>query len=304
MYFFKRLITLPVLLLIVGTLAFLLVRMAPGGPFDGQRDLGTEEAEVEIRRQYNLDQPIHLQYSQFLKNLLKGDLGLSLKYRHHTVNEIIGQGLPISMALGCLAFLVALGLGIPLGALASIRQGQWSDYLISAWALSCLCIPSFVIGPLLVLTFAIELKWAPVALWGSPIHAILPVLTLGLFFAGRIVRLMKEGTATALTNPYVRTAKAKGLRPSQVFYRHILPTAVLPVVSYSGPLLAELLTGSFVVENLFRIPGIGVFMVNGSINRDYTLIVGLVVLYAAVLILLNLIVDALYAWIDPRVRYD
>jgi oligopeptide transport system permease protein len=206
--------------------------------------------------------------------------------------------------LGVLAFGLALGAGIPLGFFSSVRKGHWSDYGGSLVAVLAVCVPAFVVGPILLMVAAIRLGWFPVALWESAAHAVLPTATLGVFFAGRIARLMREGMLQILPSEFVTTARAKGLAEWQVLWRHAFPLAVLPVVSYSGPLLADLLTGSFVVENLFQIPGIGVFLVNSALNRDYPMVVGLVIVYAALLLVLNLAVDLAYLFLDPRVRYE
>lgn len=304
MYFLRRLLLLPILLLVISLLAFVLVRLAPGGPFDRERVSSSPDIERNLKAKYHLDEPVIEQYLRYLGGILKGDFGPSLKYRNHTVNDIIAQGLPISLALGFLAFGVALGLGIPLGFYAAVHKGEWSDHGVTLLSMIFICIPAFVIGPILIMVFAIWLGWLPVALWESWQHVILPVATLGLFFSGRIARLMREGMEEVLQSPFIRTARAKGLGETTVLLRHAFPLGVLPVASYSGPLLAELLTGSFVVENLFQIPGIGVFLVNSSLSRDYTMVVGLVVLYAGLLVVLNLIVDAVYLILDPRVRYE
>jgi oligopeptide transport system permease protein len=194
--------------------------------------------------------------------------------------------------------------GIPLGVYTAVYKGAWPDYVGSFVALLVICVPGLVIGPILVMIFAIKLQWFPVALWGTPWHAVLPILTLGLYFSGRVARLMREGMLTTLHAEFITTARSKGLSETGIILKHAFRIAVLPVLSYSGPLLADLLTGSFVVENLFQIPGIGVFMVNSSLNRDYTMVVGLVLLYAALLLALNLAVDFAYAALDPRVRYE
>ena len=304
MYFVKRILSLPLLLLVVSFLAFLLVRAMPGGPFDTERRPASPEIERNLRAKYQLDQPFLVQYGHYLENLLRGDFGSSLKYRNHSVTDIIVQGLPVSLTLGFAAFCFSICVGIPLGFYSAIHRGAWQDHLGSLAALVVICIPGLVIGPVLVMFFAIKWRWFPVALWGSPWHAILPTLTLGLFFAGRVARLMREGMLATLHAEFITTARAKGLGETAVFLKHAFRIAVLPVLSYSGPLLADLLTGSFVVENLFQIPGIGVSMVNSSLNRDYTLVVGLVVLYAGLLLVLNLAVDFAYAALDPRVRYD
>jgi len=291
------------LLLVISFGAFALIRLAPGGPFDRERQV-PPEVERQLNAKYHLDQPLWRQYLLYLGGLVRGDLGPSMRYRNHTVNDIIAAGLPVSLTLGALAFAFALGAGIPLGFYTAIRKGRCTDQFGSLLAIMALCVPTFVAGPLLVMIFGVKLRWFPVALWDSPWHTVLPVLTLGIYFAGRVARLMREGMLNTLNAGFITTARAKGLSEGAVFWRHGFRLGVLPVVSYSGPLLADLLTGSFVVENLFQIPGIGVFLVNSSLNRDYTMVVGLVLLYAALLLVLNLIVDLLYAVLDPRVRYE
>ena len=304
MYFAKRILFLIPLLLVISFLAFALVRAVPGGPFDRERKPASPEIERNLRAQYHLDEPFWQQYSRYLAALLHGDFGPSLKYRNHSVNDIIGQGLPVSLTLGAAAFCFALGTGIPLGFFTAARRGRWQDYAGSLAALLVICVPGLVIGPILIMFFAIKLRWFPVALWGSPWHAILPTLTLGLYFSGRIARLMREGMLATLQSDFITAARAKGLGEIAVFVKHAFPIAVLPVLSYSGPMLADLLTGSFIVENLFQIPGIGVFMVNSSLDRDYTMVVGLVLLYAVLLLALNLAVDFAYGALDPRVKYE
>ncbi|MFN7137718.1 MAG: ABC transporter permease [Limisphaerales bacterium] len=304
MYFIKRILGMIPLLLIISFLAFSLIRLAPGGPFDRERTPASPEIERNLKAKYHLDKPIWHQYLIYLGDLAKGDLGPSLKYRNHSVNDIIKQGLPVSLMLGGFAFCFAIGVGIPLGFYTAVRRGQWGDYIGSFFALLAFCIPAFVVGPLLIMFFSIKWQIFPVALWESPLHFILPTVALGLYFSGRIARLMREGMSNTLHSEFITTARAKGLSESAILWKHAFRIAVLPVVSYSGPLLADLLTGSFVVENIFRIPGIGVFMVNSTLNRDYTMVVGLVLLYAVLLLVLNLIVDFSYSLLDRRVRYE
>ena len=304
MYFLKRLLLAPPLLLSISLLAFVLVRAAPGGPFDRERRPASPEIERRLQARYHLNEPVWKQYLRFLGDLAHGDFGLSLKYRSHAVNDIILQALPVSACLGALAFGFAVGVGLPLGYFTAVRRGRWEDYVGSLVAVLMVCIPSFVVAPLLVMYLGIKWRLFPVALWGSPMQAILPVLALGLYFAGRVARLMREGMLDILPAEFITTARAKGLSETALLLKHALPLAVLPVVSYSGPLLADILTGSFVIETLFQIPGLGTFFVNGALNRDYTLVVGLVMLYAALLILLNLLVDLAYVFLDPRVRYE
>ncbi|MCD6049958.1 MAG: Nickel-transporting ATPase [Verrucomicrobia bacterium] len=304
MYFLRRIAFLVPLLLIISFLAFMLVRVAPGGPFDKERAPASPEIEANIKKKYHLDKPLLTQYGIYLKNLLQGDFGPSLKYRNHSVNDIIAQGLPVSLTLGVLAFLLAQGFGIPLGFLTAVKKGGILDYGGSFIALLAICIPGFVIGPLLVLVFSIKLGWFPVGMWETPMHAVLPTLALGLYFGGKVARLMREGMLGTLNSEFITTARAKGLSETQVLVKHAFRIAVLPVVSYSGPLLADLLVGSFVVENIFRVPGIGVFLVNSSLNRDYTMVVGLVLLYAVLLLVLNLLVDLAYSMLDRRVKME
>lgn len=304
MYYLRRILFLIPLLILISFLAFALVRLAPGGPFDRERGPASPEIQRAVAAKYHLDEPLLRQYFRWLGQALQGDLGPSLKYRNHSVTDIIAQALPVSLSLGLAAFVFALGLGLTLGLVSALRRTSWIDHVGSLAALLCICIPALVTGPLLVMLFAVQRQWFPVALWESPAHVVLPTVTLGLYFAGRVARLMREGMTTVLQAPFITTARAKGLRESAVLGRHALRLAVLPVVSYSGPLLADLLTGSFVVENIFQIPGLGVFMVNSSLNRDYTMVVGLVLLYSVLLLVLNLLVDFLYALLDPRVRYD
>lgn len=299
----RRILLLVPLLWLIATVAFFLVRIAPGGPFDSERAAASPAAEAALRAKYRLDQPLWRQYVEFLADAVRGDLGLSLKYRHHSVADIIRQALPVSLVLGLLSFGVALGIGIPLGVYTAVHRGDPGDWLGSLLALVFICVPAFVLGPLFVLMFGVYWRWFPVALWASPWHAILPMATLGLFFAGRVARLMREGMTLTLQSEFIRTARAKGLTEYQLLTRHALRHALMPVISYCGPMLADLLTGSFVVESLFQIPGLGVFLVNSALGRDHTMVVGLVLLYAALLMGLNLAVDVLYRVLDPRVAH-
>jgi oligopeptide transport system permease protein len=303
MYFLRRVVSLVPLLLVISFLAFVLVRIAPGGPFDRERKPASPEIERQLQAKYHLDQPIWKQYLLFLGGLAKGDFGPSLKYRNHTVTDVIAQALPVSLLLGALAFGFAMGIGIPVGYYTAVKRGRWEDYSGSLFAILMVCVPGFVVAPVLIMLFAIQWRWLPVAMWTSPLHVILPVTALGLYFSGRIARLMREGMLNTMQSEFITAARSKGLSEHALLLKHAFRLAVLPVVSYSGPLLADLLTGSFVIETIFQIPGIGVFMVNGSLNRDYTMVVGLVVLYAALLVVLNLIVDFAYTLLDPRVKY-
>jgi len=304
MYFLKRILFMAPLLLLISFLAFILMRVVPGGPFDRERKPASPEIERNLRAKYHLDEPMISQYWRYLNGIAHGDFGPSLKYRNRSVMDIIAQGLPVSLSLGAMAFCFALGTGVPLGFYTAVHKGQWGDYLGSFLALLVICVPGLVIGPILIMLFAIHWRWFPVGLWGTPWHVVLPTLTLGLYFTGRVARLMHEGMLTTLHAEFITTARSKGLGEMAVLIKHAFRIGVLPVVSYSGPMLADLLTGSFIVENIFQIPGIGVFMVDSSLNRDYTMVVGLVLLYAVLLLMMNLLVDFAFSILDPRVRYD
>ena len=304
MYFLRRILFAIPLLLVISALAFALVHLAPGGPFDRERAPASPEIERQLQAKYHLDEPIWKQYLRYLGNLAHGDFGASLKYRNHTVNDIIVQGLPVSMLLGGLAFGFAMAVGLPVGFFTAARRGRWEDFIGSFLAILVVCVPAFVVAPLLILGFSIKWNLLPVALWESPWHMILPPVALGLYFAGKIARLFREGMLNAMQSEFVTAARAKGLAENALLFKHAVRIAILPVVSYSGPMLADLLTGSFIIENIFQIPGIGVFLINGSVNRDYTVVVGLSVLYAMLLIGMNLAVDFAYTLLDPRIKNE
>jgi oligopeptide transport system permease protein len=304
MYFLKRLLMLIPLLLVISFLAFMLVHATPGGPFDHERTPASPEIERLLRAKYHLDEPLWKQYLRYIGDLAHGDFGPSLKYRNHTVTDIIAQALPVSVCIGGLAFCFAMGLGLTLGYFTAVRRGRFDEYAGSLFAVLMVCIPGLVVAPLLIMFFAIKLRWLPVALWVSPWHAILPTLALGFYFAGRISRLFREGMLNTMQAEFITTARAKGLSENAVLLKHAARLGILPVVSYAGPLLADLLTGSFVIETIFQIPGIGPFFVNAMLNKDVTMVVGLTLLYATLLVVLNLLVDLAYVLLDRRVRYD
>jgi len=304
MYFLRRMLFAIPLLLVISALAFGLVHVAPGGPFDRERRPASPEIERNLKAKYHLDEPIWKQYGRYLDGLVHGDFGASLKYRNHSVSDIIVQGLPVSMLLGGLAFCLAAAVGVPLGFFTAARRGRWPDYAGSFLAVLAVCIPGFVLAPALILIFSVKLKWLPVALWETPWHMILPPIALGAYFAGQVARILREAMLTAAQSGFVTAARAKGLGETTLLFKHVLRIALLPVISYSGPMLADLLTGSFIIENIFQIPGLGVFLVNSSLNRDYTVVVGLSLLYALLLIGLNLAVDFAYTLLDPRVKYE
>jgi oligopeptide transport system permease protein len=304
MYFARRILFAIPLLLIISALAFWLLHLAPGGPFDRERKPASPEIERNLKAKYHLDEPVWKQYLRYLDGLAHGDFGVSLKYRNHTVSDIIAQGLPVSLTLGALAFCFALGVGLPLGFLTAARRGEWPDYFGSFMAILAICIPNFIVAPVLILVFAIKLHWFPVALWNGPWNMILPPIALGSLYVGKIARILREGMLGAMQSEFVTAARAKGLNETALLLKHVLRIALLPVVSYAGPMLADLLTGSFIIENIFQIPGIGVFFVNSTLNRDYTMILGLSLLYAILVIFLNLLVDLFYTLLDPRIKYE
>ena len=304
MYFLRRILFAIPLLLVVSMLCFTLMHIVPGGPFDSERKPASPEVDRNLNAKYHRDEPIWKQYGRYLGELVQGDFGVSMKYRDHTVNDIIAQGLPVSMVLGGLGLCCAMGIGIPLGFYSAARRGRWIGHTGAFLAIVMVCVPGFVIAPILILVFAMKLKWFPVALWVTPWHMVLPPMVLGAYFAGRIARILREGMLNAAQSEFVVAARAKGLSETAILLKHALRIALLPVVSYIGPMLADLLTGSFVVENIFQIPGIGVFLVNSVQNRDDTMVVGLTMLYAVLLIGLNLAVDFAYTLLDPRVRYE
>jgi oligopeptide transport system permease protein len=304
MYFLKRLAYMIPLLLVISAVSFWLVHLAPGGPFDKERAPASPQIKHNLEAKYHLDEPVWKQYLRYIGGLAHGDFGPSLKYRDHSVTDIVRQGLPVSMLLGWLAFGFAMGVGLPLGFITAVQRGRWQDHVGSFFALLAVCIPGFVVAPILVLVFTIKWHLLPVALWESPAHAVLPTIALGLYFAGKIARLFREGMLNTMQMEFVTAARAKGLGENMLLLRHAVRLAVLPVVSYTGPMLADLFTGSFVIENIFQIPGLGVFFINSSLNKDYTMTVGLALLYAALLIVLNLVVDFAYMLLDPRVKYE
>jgi oligopeptide transport system permease protein len=294
---------IPTLLLIVAA-AFFLMRAAPGGPFDEERAL-PPEIEANLQAAYGLDQPVMVQFARYLGGLLRGDLGPSFRMKDFSVAELIGRGLPVTLGIGAAALLLGIGLGIPLGLVAGLRQNGWADHAVMSVALVGIAVPSFVVAPVLALVFGLHLGWLPVAGWepGSAQHMVLPVVTLALPLVAYLARLTRGSLLEVLQAPFIRTARAKGLGPGLILRRHALKPTLLPVVSFLGPAAAALLTGSLVVEQVFGLPGVGRYFVQGAINRDYTLVMGMVVFYASLILLLNLAVDLVYGWLDPRIRH-
>lgn len=304
-YLLRRLLgVLPTLLVII-TISFFVIRLAPGGPFDDEQTL-PPEIKANLEAAYGLDRPLAEQYVRYLGGLVRGDFGPSFKFKDFSVAELIAQGLPVSLSLGLGAVLLALLVGIPLGAIAALRHNSPADYGIMAVAVVGIALPSFVTGPLFALFFGLHLRWLPVAGWeaGEWRYLVLPVITLSLPVIAYIARLTRGSLLEVLRSNFVRTARAKGLPESLVIWRHALRPALLPVVSYLGPATAFVITGSLVVETVFGLPGSGRYLVQGAINRDYSLVMGMIVVYGTLTLSLNLIADILYGWLDPRVRYD
>ncbi len=297
--------TIPTLLLLLA-LTFVLVRVAPGGPFDTERNL-PPEIEANLERAYHLHESLPRQFLRYLGNLLQGDFGPSFQYRDYTVGELIAAGFPVSLSLGASAMLLALLLGVFIGVIAALRQNSPADHGAMALAMTGISVPNFVMAPLLILVFGVYLGWLPAGgLGGSSLHLtnmILPVVTLALPQIAYIARLTRGSMIEVLHSDFIRTARAKGLPLRQLVLRHALKPALLPVVSYLGPATAGIITGSVVIEQIFGLPGLGRYFVQGALNRDYTLVMGVVVFFGVLIILFNLLVDLVYAVLDPRVRH-
>lgn len=302
-FLLRRLLTAIPTLLLIATLAFLLLHLTPGGPFDSGRVL-LPQIEHAIEARFHLDEPVWQQYLRYLGDLAHGDLGPSYVYRNTSVNEIIAQGLPVDLAIGGSALLIALLTGGTIGLWAALHPGTWREHLPMTLAVLGISLPTFVAGPLLILVFAMRLHWLPSGDWvaGSWRHLLLPSLALALPYTAYIARLSRASALETLGSPYIRAARARGLSERAVLLHHALRPTLLPVVSFLGPAIAGLLTGSIVVEQVFGLPGIGRFFVTGALDRDYTLVMGLTLLYGALIVLCNLAVDLCYAWLDPRVR--
>lgn len=304
-YTLKRLAQAIPTMLIVITIAFFLMRIAPGGPFDGERAL-PPEIEANLMAAYHLDEPLWQQYFRYLGNLVQGDFGPSFKYKDFTVTELIMQGFPVSLQIGGLAILLALAIGLPLGIIAALKRNTAVDYTVMGTALAGIAVPNFVVAPVLALVFGVLLGWLPAGGWndGALPNLILPVIALSIQQIAYIARMMRASMIEVMGSHYIRTARAKGLTETEVVWRHALRPALLPVTSYLGPAIAGIITGSVVIEQIFGIPGIGRYFVQGALNRDYTLVMGTVVFYGALIVLMNLIVDLIYSALDPQIRYD
>jgi oligopeptide transport system permease protein len=301
----RRLVGMVPTLLCIVSASFFIVRLAPGGPFDQEQALAPQ-IRANLDRLYGLDQPLGVQYLHYLNGLVHGDFGPSFKLRDFSVGELIAQGLPLSLALGSAAILLAVLIGIPLGIAAALRRNTIADYGITTLVVFGVGLPSFVTGPLFALVFGLYLHWLPVAGWegGTPRYLILPVLTLALPVIAYVARITRGSLLEVLRANYVRTARARGLGEMRVLWRHALRPALLPVVSYLGPATAYVVTGSLVVETVFGLPGTGRYLVQGAINRDYTLVMGMITVYGALTLGLNLVADIIYGSLDPTVRHE
>ena len=300
-YFFKRVLQGIPVLLAVATLTFIIMHLAPGGPFDTEKKL-PPEIIANIEAKYHLDKSIPMQYLLYMKQLLQGDLGPSYKYIGRDVSAIIKDSFPVSLTLGLCAVLVVVGVGIPAGVLSAYRQNSLLDRSCVFLATLGISVPSFVLGTILIWVFSHHLRWLPPALWEGPRHVILPAIALGAGFAGYIARLTRTTMLDVLSSDYIRTARAKGLSEPVVLFKHALKNSIYPIVSVMGPLIAGLVTGSFVIEFIFSIPGMGRFFITAVTNRDYPLIMGVTLVYAVLIVLANIFVDMLYRWLDPRVK--
>lgn len=303
-FIIRRVILIVPMLFIIVSLTWALVRLAPGNFYTGEKKLAPA-LEQNIRDKYGLDKPWYVQYGRVLRNIARLDFGNSLRYEGQSVNQILRRSLPVSASLGITAYLLALVVGITAGTLAALKQNSWLDYASMALAMLGISIPNFVLGPLLVLLFSLTLFWFPPALWeGFPSRSlVLPALTLSAIYIAYIARLTRSGMLEVLRSDYIRTARAKGLSERQVVMRHALRGGLLPVVSFSGPALAFLITGTVVVEKIFALPGLGNYFINACFNRDEPLIIGIVAFIAVAVLVFNLLVDISYAFIDPRIRY-
>jgi len=304
-FIIRRVVIIIPMLFIIVSITWMLIRLAPGNFYTGEKKL-TPAVEQNLREKYGLNRPWYVQYGRVLRNIARFDFGTSLKYEGQSVNQILWRALPVSAALGLTAYLLALLIGITTGTIAALRQNSWIDYASMSLAMLGISIPNFVLGPLLVLLFGLTLFWLPPALWnGFPSRSlVLPAVTLSAIYIAYIARLTRSGMLEVMRSDYIRTARAKGLSERQVVFRHALRGGLLPVVSFSGPALALLITGTVVVEKIFSLPGLGNYFINACFNRDEPLIIGIVAFIAITVLVFNLLVDISYGFIDPRIRYE
>lgn len=302
-YAISRLLSAVPTLLVIITLAFLLLHAAPGGPFDVEKQI-PPEIRQNIERKYHLDEPLYKQYLRYLGGILQGDFGPSYQYRDTTVNEIIRQGFPIDIVIGGAALAGALLIGLPIGIIAALRRGTGWDHLPMGLSMIGISIPVFVVAPILILVFAVNLRWLPAGGWQPSISdVILPAAALAAPYTAYVARLMRGSMVEVLNSPFILMARAKGVPPHLVILRHAMKPALMPLVSFLGPAVAGVITGSIVIETIFGLPGIGRAFVDGALNRDYTLVLGVTILYGALIVVFNLLADLSYSLLDPRVRY-
>lgn len=304
-FIFKRIMEAIPTLFILITFSFFLMRLAPGSPFTSERAY-PPEVMANIEAKYHLNEPLYKQYFIYLKDLSQGDFGPSFKYKDQTVNDLIASAFPVSFKLGIVAFCFAVTLGLLAGTIAALKQNSWWDYIIMSFAMTGVIMPSFVFAPLLVLFFAIYLKWLPAGGWngGQIYYMVLPVLSLTIGYVAGIARITRGSMIEVLHSNFIRTAKAKGLPLGKIIFKHALRPALLPVITYLGPAFVGIITGSMVIESVFGLPGIGQLFVNGALNRDYSLVLSLTIMVGSLTIFFNAVVDILYAVIDPKIRYS
>ncbi|MES1946026.1 oligopeptide transport system permease OppB [Salinisphaera sp. C84B14] len=301
-YALRRLLGAIPTLFILLTLAFVMMRAAPGGPFDADREL-PPQVRANLEAKYHLDEPLYQQYGRYIWDIAHFDFGPSFQYRDTSVNDLIASGFPVSLKLGAASLAFALIFGIPLGMLAALRQNRPADYGAMAIAMLGISIPNFVLAPLMILVLAVYNDWLPAGGLGGWQNYVMPVLALGTAMMAYVARLARGSTIEVMRSNYIRTARAKGLSATRVVWVHALPAALTPIVSFLGPAAAGIITGSVVIETIFGIPGLGQFFVQGALNRDYTLVMGVVLFYGILIVAFNLAVDLLYGWLDPRVSY-
>ncbi len=302
-YTVRRVLWIVPVMVGIATITFVLMHFVPGGPWDKEKQLPPQVVE-NLNARYDLDEPLWKQYWSFLSGAVRGDLGVSYTFQDREVTDIIRQGFPTTATLGVLAFIFAVGIGIPLGMASALRRNSLVDYLSVGLATIFASVPGFVLGLLLVTAFSVNWTLLPTGGWGSPSHAVMPIIALAALPMALIARVTRASVLEVLAEDYIRTARAKGLRPSVIQYRHVLRNAMVPVLTVMGPELAFLITGSFIVETVFSVPGIGRLFVLGVLQRDYGLIMGVVLFYTFAIAVMNLVVDLLYAAVDPRIRYD
>ena len=301
-YILNRLISMIIVLFIVATLTFFLAKAIPGGPFTKEKKV-PDAVLKNLEKKYNLDAPLWKQYTDYMLDLLKGDLGPSFRYDALTVNDIIKKGFPVSALLGFISILLAIIIGIPAGVISSLKQNSWRDNIVMFFSILGISIPNFILATLLMYIFGLKLGILPIAGWGNFSNLILPSITLAAYPTAFIARMTRSSMLEVLSQDYIKTARSKGLSEYVVIFKHGLKNAILPVVTYLGPLIAAVFTGSFVVERLFFIPGLGRYYVTSIYDRDYTVILGTTIFYAAFLVFANFLVDIVYAFLDPRITY-